>query len=86
MGHSIKYLEEQLYHIHEKLESVYYEYKSSVMNHKNIENASEISFEQHSIVTTTNASIEQTCYKTKMDLKTFKLPFSNKKALNQKLV
>ena len=65
MGHSIKYLEEQLHHIYEKLESAFYEYRSSVMNHKNIENASEISFEQQSTVTATNASIEQLVIKQK---------------------
>ena len=55
----IKCLEEQLYQILEKLKGANDEYMSSAMNPEDIENASEIYFEQHSRVVATSAFIEQ---------------------------
>ena len=56
---TIKCLEEQLYQILEKLKGVNDEYISSAMNPEDIENASEIYFEQYSRVIATSAFIEQ---------------------------
>ena len=55
---TIKCLEEQLYQILEKLKGVSDEYISSAMNPEDIENASEIYFEQYSRVIATNTFIE----------------------------
>ena len=54
---AITCLDEQLYQILEKLKSVNDEYISFAMNTEDIENASEMYFEQHSRVITTSASI-----------------------------
>ena len=56
---TFKCLEEQLYQILEKLKGVNDEYISSAMNPEDIENASEIYFEQYSRVIATSAFIEQ---------------------------
>ena len=56
---TIKYLEEQLYLILEKLKGVNDEYISSAMNPEDIENLSEIYIEQYSRVIATSAFIEQ---------------------------
>ena len=55
---TIKYLEDQLYQILEKLKSVNDEYISSAMNPEDIKKASEIYFEPHSRVIATSVSIE----------------------------
>ena len=56
---TIKCLEEQLHQILEKLKGINDEYISSAMNPEDIENASEIYFEQYSGVIATSALIEQ---------------------------
>ena len=58
LNDNIKCLEEQLYQIFKKLKSHNDEYVSFAMSAKDIENASEIYFEQHSRVIDTSESIE----------------------------
>ena len=62
---TIKCLEDQLDHILEILKSVNDEYTSSAMNPEDIENASEIYFEQNFRVITTSAFIKDSKKTTK---------------------
>ena len=75
LNDNIKCLEEQLYQIFKKLKSLNDEYVSFAMSPKDIENASEIYFEQHSRVIDTSESIEHFVKKNKR-FRVIYLPFN----------